>query len=458
VFRRIAPLTALALLAACGGSEAPSAAQAPHPKVAIFGVDGATFAVIDPLLKEGRLPALAGLIERGAKVVLHSDLAEGASPVLWTSIATGVRKDEHGIGGFTHEVDGRQSILTSRERLVPALWNMVDTRGGSVGIVGWWNTWPAEPVRGYIVSDLFATSLFKRNYAPVDSAGLTSPAELLEELRPFACSPAALQREDLAPLGDFTEAEWLAMTADDSQRPFIRQDGLTALRYGLQSQKSFVDAAQHLLATREQPDLFFVFLELPDRAGHNFWHAYEPGKVSGAPAVDPGWVERWGHVVPGSYEIVDRDIGRLLALLAPDTTVFVISDHGFRSNGKPGGSPDDLAHVGGSGTHDEAGVLIAAGPAIARGSRCEAQLYDVAPTVLAALALPGTTQGIGRVLSPLLAPEFRAAHPLQPPRDEPPLVPGAAPAVGPDELRIKQLQATGYLGGVPEDDERHGDH
>ena len=443
--RRLIPL--LLLLAACG-DEAPSAPAGARPKVAIFGLDGATFDVIDPLIAQGKLPALGGLIQRGARCVLRSDIAEGASPVLWAHIATGVRMAEHGINNFTHNVGGRQALFTSQDRLVPAIWNMVDTRGGSVGIIGWWNTWPAEIVNGYIVSDLFASSLFKRNYAAFDTEGVASPPALIDELQPFSFDPAALRREDLAPLGEFSDAEWAVLSADDTERDFVRQDGLAALRYGLQAQKSFASAALHLLETQPQPDLFFVFLELPDRVGHNFWHAYEPHKVKGgAEKVDPEWRERWKGVVPGSYEIVDDWIGRIAAKLDPDTTILVVSDHGFCSGGGSGGSTANLHQVGGSGTHDERGVLIAAGPAITPGATCPAQTYDVVPTVLAAMGLPGSTQPIGHVLRPLLSPEFLAAHPLQPPRDEPPRASAGSTLQGPDEERLRNMRAIGYMLG-----------
>ena len=458
---RPGPVLASLLLAvaACGespaaGSTTPATPAAPHCKVAIFGVDGATFQVMDPLLAAGKLPALGGLMKRGAHTVLHSDIAEGASPVLWASIATGARKAEHGIVGFTKKIDRSNIILCSDDRKLPALWNMVDTRGGSVGIAGYWNSWPAETVNGWIVSDLLATSLYKRNYNSGETEGLTYPEELAAELRPFVASPADIRREDLAVLGQFTDAEWADLIADDSGRDFVAQDGLVALKYGIQSQKTYAQAALHMLETRGQPDLLFVFLELPDRAGHNFWHAYEPDKVKGgAEAVDAGWRERWAGIVPGSYEIVDDWIGQILARLDPDTTIFVVSDHGFRSSGGNGGSPEDITHVGRSGTHDEAGVLIAAGPAIAPGAECEARLYDVAPTVLAAMGLPGTMQGIGRVLTPLLSPEFLARHPLLPAIAEPPrqligLVPSGE---GPDAERLRQMKAIGYTPGADQE-------
>jgi predicted AlkP superfamily phosphohydrolase/phosphomutase len=450
---RRALLPVALLLAACGRDGATPAPRQPaaapaRPKVAIFGVDGATFDVIDPLLARGELPTLRGLIDRGARCVLKSEIAEGSSPVLWAHLATGTRKAQHGLAGFTQTVGDQQVLLTSDDRLVPAIWNMVDTRGGSVGLVGWWNTWPAEHVRGYIVSDLFSSSLYKRNFSAVVTEGLTWPPDLVDELLPCVHAPSELRREELAPLGDFNQAEWAALSADDSAREWIEHDGLAALRYGLQSQKSYVDAALYLLETRPQPDLFFVFLELPDRVSHNFWQTWEPNSVkAGARAVDEGWRRRWKGIVPGAYELVDDAICRVLDHLGPETTILVVSDHGFRSTGSSGGSPADLAHVGGSGTHDEHGVLIAAGPGIARGATCEAATYDLPPTVLALLGLPGTTQGIGRVLAPLLAPDFLTRHPLQPAIAEPPRATADAPLLGPGDEWLKYMRAIGYTPG-----------
>ncbi len=68
-------------------------------KVLIVGMDGATFRVMDPLLASGQLPAFQGLIETGMRSPLRSQKPM-ASPILWTTMATGQKRQDHGIQGF----------------------------------------------------------------------------------------------------------------------------------------------------------------------------------------------------------------------------------------------------------------------------------------------------------------------------------------------------------------------
>jgi Flp pilus assembly protein TadD len=141
--KRAAIIAAMILALACK--------RAPHPPRVIFiGLDGADWQMLDRLA----LPNLTALTRGGDKRVLltqHPPL----SPLVWTTMMTGVSPLEHRILDFTRfdPVTRAREPITSDERAVPAIWNMVSARGRKVGVFGLWATDPPEKVNGIIVSD-----------------------------------------------------------------------------------------------------------------------------------------------------------------------------------------------------------------------------------------------------------------------------------------------------------------
>ena len=65
----------------------------------VFGVDGATFEVIDPLVAAGKMPALAGLMARGVRAGLRSTCPPVSAPA-WTTFLTGKQPGKHGVFCF----------------------------------------------------------------------------------------------------------------------------------------------------------------------------------------------------------------------------------------------------------------------------------------------------------------------------------------------------------------------
>jgi hypothetical protein len=106
--RGTAALLQLLLVFAVGCSpETPA-----PPKVAIFGIDGAEWSVIEPLIAQDRLPALARLMQSGTRGKLET-FTPTLSPALWTTISTGVHPSDHGIHGFAHAVPTASFLLPS---------------------------------------------------------------------------------------------------------------------------------------------------------------------------------------------------------------------------------------------------------------------------------------------------------------------------------------------------------
>src|SRR5262249_289569 len=142
VVKRFAVLAVL-LIISCMRAPQHTAA---HHRVLFIGLDGADWQLLDRYMAGGTMPNLAAMVRAGDKRVLltqHPPL----SPLVWTTMMTGVSPLEHRILDFTRfdPVTHKQELITSDERAVPAIWNMATSRGKKVGVFGMWATDPPEP-------------------------------------------------------------------------------------------------------------------------------------------------------------------------------------------------------------------------------------------------------------------------------------------------------------------------
>lgn len=120
--------------------------------VIFIGLDGADWRLLEPLMADGTMPELAKIVARAETRVLltqHPPL----SPLVWTSMMTGVSPLEHRILDFTRysPETRQQEPITSDERAVPAIWNMARAGGKRVAVFGMWATYPAE--EGVLLTD-----------------------------------------------------------------------------------------------------------------------------------------------------------------------------------------------------------------------------------------------------------------------------------------------------------------
>ena len=98
--------------------------------------------------------------------------------------------------------------------------------------------------------------------------------------------------------------------------------------------------------------------------------------------------EMYQHVINGAYCFHDMMLGVLLQLAGPDTTVILLSDHGFHPDhlrpksfsNEPAGPADEHRHLG---------MLVINGPGIKKDELVfGASLLDVTPTILSLFDLP----------------------------------------------------------------------
>jgi predicted AlkP superfamily phosphohydrolase/phosphomutase/tetratricopeptide (TPR) repeat protein len=400
-------------------------------KVALIGLDGADWELIDPLMARGELPNLARLKSRGAWGNIKS-MNPMLSPLLWTSVATGKPPEEHGILDFLvrDPQTGKPVPVTSRGRKVKALWNILSDASRSSAFIAWWATWPAEQVTGHLVSDRVAYSTFSFTGSSAGESGTTWPPEYIDAIRRQLVDASSISDAELRPFGNATHEE------------FRRLATIVA------SARSYHAAALDILKLG-QPDLFAPYYQGIDETCHRFAH-YMPPKMAMVTQED---YERYKGTVDAYYRFQDRLLGDLLGRLAPDTDIIVLSDHGFRNGtGRPPGDPPYIEGKPGL-WHRRYGMLIMAGPAIRAGQLDTSSLLDIAPTVLYLLGMPKGEDMSGRVIEEAIAPGFLQRFPrtslpsyenLGRPR---PSADAVAADSRVDEEMIAKLRSLGYVGG-----------
>jgi hypothetical protein len=187
------------------GAAMPRARAQPAATIALIGVDGADWNTIDRLLATGELPTFAALKRAGSTGVMRPE-PPLLSPLIWTTIATGRRPEDHGVLDFMVDLPGGgQAPVTGGARRTKALWEIFSDAGRPVFVAGWWATWPADRVRGAIVSDRLAAPHVR---LAAHDAGLVFPADLLRDVTPLRVDPGAVDYATLNRFVPLTRTEF----------------------------------------------------------------------------------------------------------------------------------------------------------------------------------------------------------------------------------------------------------
>jgi predicted AlkP superfamily phosphohydrolase/phosphomutase/tetratricopeptide (TPR) repeat protein len=353
-------------------------------KVLLIGWDAADWKVIQPLMDAGKMPNVQRLMANGVTgqiATLHPPL----SPMLWTSIATGKRPFKHGILGFSEPTPDGRGVrpVTNLSRRSKAVWNILSQNDLRSVVVGWWPSHPAEPINGVMVSDHY-----HRARGPLDQGwalipNTIHPPELAETLAALRMHPDLLTPAMVEPFIP------LAKEIDQDQ-----DKRLAGLMRTLAECMSIHSAATWLLDN--QPwDFFAVYFDAIDHFCHGFMR-YHPPRQSWIAERD---FELYHNVVSTAYQFHDQMLGTLLEKAPEDTTVILLSDHGFHPDHlRPASIPDIPA--GPAIEHRDFGILAMRGPGLKRNEALHgSSVLDIAPTILNLFGLPVGQDMDGKVLS-----------------------------------------------------------
>jgi predicted AlkP superfamily phosphohydrolase/phosphomutase len=255
-------------------AEEADEAKASCRKVLVLGIDGATFDIIHPLAEEGRLPNLARLIDEGAWGVLDSTLPPVTIPA-WVSMMTGKNPGRLGLfdllrrEGYGVEPNG---YCFANHAPIWKILNSYSVRTGVMNVPG---TYPPEEVDGFMVTGMMT---------PSKESGFSYPSKLQVDL-----GESGLDYEIDVPSWQYFD-----------EGVFVKDAIKVTEKRGR--------AAEYLMA-HIPCDFNMVVFTSPDRIHHMIWDKRE--------TVESYWEE------------LDRVLGGLLKTVGEETTVFVVSDHGF---------------------------------------------------------------------------------------------------------------------------------
>ena len=291
------------------------------------------------------------------------------------------------------------------------IWSLLGALGHPVGILGYWGTWPANEVNGFLVSSRMGI----RSKRTTNLNRLTWPEELRDELVPL--DPT---REEMEPI---VRRLHLA----DCDPPTLE-------RYTVAQKIVAQDEFYHRITLRQLPTMdrgfFTIYFRSIDVTCHAFLHWRHGAEM------DEGCPESARGIVDEVYALVDERIGEILDILPPHTKVVIVSDHGM--------TPIDTA-----GYHAPFGIFIARGPGIRSGTTLHGgSVLDIAPTLLQMFEAPIPFDMDGKLLHQVFESRWLSEHPpryveldtsLEPVKEDWEML-----IEGRDEI-LDQLRALGYI-------------
>ncbi len=260
----------------------------------IFGLDGATYDIILPLVKQGELIFFKNLLENGVWASLET-IIPPLTPGAWTSFMTGVNPGKHGLQDFLY-IDEEYRIRLSYRR-TKTIWSVLSSLGKKVITLHVPFTYPPEPVNGIMISGFDTPSL---------DANFIYPQEFREIL--FTQIPDYALREQVKYLDN-----------DKGREEFANEIfRLTDIR---------VRTAEFLLKNYEY-DVFMVTFMGIDHMQHWYWKFMDKTH----PQYKPCDNKKFGNKIAEIYKFIDEKLVRLAEYIPDNAYIILMSDHGAGPN------------------------------------------------------------------------------------------------------------------------------
>jgi predicted AlkP superfamily phosphohydrolase/phosphomutase len=273
----------------------------------LIGLDGATFSILDPLLREGVMPFLQNLLGSGTRAELTS-VVPPLTPPAWTSLMTGRSPGNHGIFDFMRfesRVDGHYlQWLDSGAVDCETLWSIVTRHGLKATVLNFPLMYPAPAISGCVVP----------GWVPWRHLRLAChPSNLYDKLRVLPGFNARELAMNMSLEGKALEGCHREGDYEDLIKLHIRreQQWFGILRY---------------LMHEEPCDLTAVLFDGVDKLQHFCWRFLDPKLYPSSPSPVEVKIR---NLCLEYFREIDRFLAEIVALAGPRATIVLASDHGF---------------------------------------------------------------------------------------------------------------------------------
>lgn len=275
-------------------------------RTVLFGLDGATFTVLDHLMAEGLMPNLSRFCESGARAKLLSTPLP-ITPQAWTTMATGRSMGAHGFHDFVRVEFGAQGPLlrfnSSADRQCEYLWKYASRQGQRVTVLNYIGAAPPEPVNGHTMPGFVPGRHLRRSSYPADLFDRVS------DLGKLNVSVLGLELD--------TEKQSLAQLPADQWLPYID--------HHIEREKAWFDILEYLMV-HEPSEFTAIVFDGVDKLQHLAYRFLDPAYL---PSEPTRWDEQVMQRCGAYFRQIDQFLGRVLEIVGDQGRVFIASDHGF---------------------------------------------------------------------------------------------------------------------------------
>lgn len=270
----------------------------------LLGLDGATFTVLTPLMRDGVMPFLKEFVASGVSGELKS-VIPALTPPAWTSLTTGRSPGYHGIFDFfckespdSHHI----RIATARDVRAETIWSLADRHGLRTIALNFPLMFPAPRIDGFVVPGWMPWRQMRLGCHPPDLY------DRLKKIPGFNAQELAM---DLNP-----EAKAIQGCREDEYEEWV------ALH--IRREKQWFAILRALM--QEDPcELTAVVFDGVDRIQHLCWRFLAPASSAPLGPAEQRIRERCLEY----FRELDALLAEVVSLAGAEATVVLASDHGF---------------------------------------------------------------------------------------------------------------------------------